>query len=79
MTFRMFDAGVSVYREGGTVVTISGAKVACVLGVRGGGVGGAAAAVATAGAETDAAGAAVDEGAATVADLRAAQPSFPKN
>jgi len=73
---RIFDAGVSVYREDGTVVTVSGAKVAFLLGVGGGGVGGAATVEATAEAEAGAAGAA---GAATVVDLRAAHPSFPKN
>lgn len=78
MTLRMLDAGVSVYIDEGTVVTVSGAKSTYV-----GAFGAAGAAASTGGAAADVAaaavGAAAGEGAGTGAESLDAQPSLPKN
>lgn len=76
MTFLILDAGVSVYDDGSTVVTVSGVIFMGTVGVAAAG-GGAADEVMVVEAGTDEV--VVDVAAATGADRRAAHPSLPKN
>lgn len=72
MIFLMFEAGVSSYSSGGTVVTVSGMTL---MGAMGGGDEGADAAIVVAGAAVTDTGAAAAMGAARLA----AHPSLPRN